>query len=275
VGVLLVVAAAIFGADAFGVRESVLGRATPAPRPVAVSPFVSVGTRAARPQSVLRSQPWWQRVRDLSGAATTTTTALKIDAGASQWRGAWSCRTGRLAVQVSAPPHPLLDAACPGTGTAYATQTGNAELRISASGPWTLKVDQQVDVPLEEPPLPAMSAPGATVVRRGTFYRIDQTGTGRLMVYRLATGAYALRLGSFYVSPNIDLEIRLSPLAAPHSTHQFLSTSSVVAAPLPITAGSLNFIVPRGVNPTRYRSVVIWCPLITSAYAAASLTSSG
>jgi hypothetical protein len=33
----------------------------------------------------------------------------------------------------------------------------------------------------------------------------------------------------------------------------------------------MNFLVPAGVDPSRYRSVVIWCPLITSAYAAATL----
>ncbi len=116
-----------------------------------------------------------------------------------------------------------------------------------------------------------MTAPGTAVVRAGTFNRIDQTGTGRVAVYRTAAGGYAMRLTDFYVTPNVDLEIRLSPLKAPHSTRQFLATRSVLVAPLDVTTGSLNFIVPRGVDPTLYRSVVIWCPLITSAYAAATL----
>jgi hypothetical protein len=38
-----------------------------------------------------------------------------------------------------------------------------------------------------------------------------------------------------------------------------------------VTAGSLNFMVPAGVGPNQYRSVVVWCPLIDSAYAAVTL----
>ncbi len=272
-GVLIVAAAAILGGDLFGLRETLLGSATPAPRAAAVSPFVSVGNRATGAKTVLRSQPWWQGVRELSGSAATTPPAFNIEGDASQWRVKWTCRTGHLSVQASSQPHPLLDVPCPGTGTAYATRTGETKLRVSAQGPWTLRVDQQVDVPLDEPPLAAMTAHGTVVLRTTKFYPIDQTGTGRITVYRLATGAYALRLSNFYISPNVDLQIRLSPLGAPHSTRQYLSKSSVLVAPLDITTGSLNFTVPRGVNPTVYRSVVIWCPLITSAYAAASLTS--
>ena len=272
-GVLVVAVAVVFGGDVFGVRESVLGTATPAPRPVAVSPFVSVNAHARPVSSVLRSQPWWQGVRDLSGAATAGTTAdFSIGSGVSQWRAKWACRTGRLVAGLSGRSGALLDVACPGSGTAYVTRTGAMALRVSAGGPWTIRVDQEVDVPLVEAPLAAMSAPGSAAVSAGTFYGIDQKSIGRVVIYRLASGRYALRLSGFYVSPNVDLQIRFSPLSAPHSTHQFLASRSVVVAPLNVTAGSLNFLVPRGEDPTAYRSVVIWCPLITSAYAAASLT---
>jgi hypothetical protein len=273
-GVAIVAVAAIFGGDVFGVRESVLGSATPAPRPVAVSPFATVDTHSGhRAQSVLTSQPWWQGVRDLSGGTTTSTGAtFNIGGSVSQWRARWACRAGRLVVAVSGQSRPLVDAGCPGTGIAYATRTGQMGLRVSAGGPWTLRVDQEVDVPLVEPPLAAMGAPGSAVVSRGTFYGIDQKSIGRIVAYRLASGRYALRLSNFYVSPNVDLQIRFDPLPAPHSTHQFLSTKSVLVAPLPVTAGALNFLVPRSLDPTAYRSVVIWCPLIVSAYAGASLT---
>jgi hypothetical protein len=60
-------------------------------------------------------------------------------------------------------------------------------------------------------------------------------------------------------------------LRAPRSTRQYLSAPSKNVAALDITAGSMNFVLPAGVDPTRYRSVVIWCPIITSAYAAATI----
>lgn len=134
-----------------------------------------------------------------------------------------------------------------------------------------MRVEQQIDVPLDEPPLPAMSARGARTVASGAFYRIDQTGKGRVTVYRLADGRYALRLSDFYVSPNVDLELRLSPRQAPKSTPEFMRAPSAFVARLDVTAGSLNFVVPRGVDPTRYRSLVVWCPPTQNAYAAATL----
>jgi hypothetical protein len=118
-----------------------------------------------------------------------------------------------------------------------------------------------------------MSSPGSSPVAFGTFQRVDQYVTGRVTLYHLANGRYAIRFDHFYVTPNVDLEVRLSRLRSVKSTRQYRSAPSVFVAPLNITAGSLNFLMPNGVNPAAYRSVVIWCPLITSAYAAASLRS--
>ncbi len=270
-GIVAICASAVVGANLFGLRDDLLGAATPTPKPVAVSPFASIRSTGKRRDTVLRSQPWWQGVDKLQGGNGTSTPSFTIDGSAAQWRASWSCQRGRIIVRVVGRTGPLVDAACPGTGTGFATRTGNTNLSVTAGGAWKLQVDQQVDVPLVERPLPAMTAPGAATVFTGAFYRIDQAGIGRLSIYRLPTGKYALRLASFYVTPNVDLQIRLSPLASPRTTRQFLSAASALVARLDITAGSLNFIVPSAVNPMRYRSMVIWCPLINSAYAAASL----
>lgn len=88
--------------------------------------------------------------------------------------------------------------------------------------------------------------------------------------YRLPDGRRALRLQDFYVTPNVDLEIRLSPLRMPHSARQFRSVRSELVHRLVVTVGSMNFVLPHGVEPTRYRSVVIWCENLSSAYAAAT-----
>ena len=57
-----------------------------------------------------------------------------------------------------------------------------------------------------------MTAPGPSNVATGGFYRMDQVGKGSVTIFRLPSGRHALRLSGFYVKPNIDLEIRLSPL---------------------------------------------------------------
>ncbi|HWB72484.1 MAG TPA: DM13 domain-containing protein [Egibacteraceae bacterium] len=183
----------------------------------------------------------------------------------------WGCESGRLVVEVSTDRRPLVDATCPGTDIGYATETGPISLEIKGDGPWQLQIEQQIDVPLEEPPLPAMIAPGTVRVATGSFYNIDQAGRGGVTIYRLADDGYALRLEDFFVTPNVDLEIRLSPLAAPQTTEEFLSAPSALVTVLDTTAGSMNFAVPGPVDPTQYRSVVVWCPPVLSAYAAASL----
>lgn len=233
------------------------------------------GSTVTPEQTVLRSQPWWQGVSTLHGVGNTTLPPVNIADGAVQWRLRWSCQTGRLLVQVPDRPRPLVDAACPGSDTSYATRTGPTTLEVKAEGQWQLQVDQQVDVPLEEPPLPAMTAPGTVAVAADSFYRIDQVGTGRLTLYRLANGTYALRFDNFFVTANSDLELRLSPLVAPRTTEQFLSAPSVRVAPLDVTAGAMNFALPKEVDPAKYRSLVIWCERLRTAYAAASLTPVG
>lgn len=264
------VAAALIGGNAFGIRDSLMGSATPSAKPVAVSPFHSVQGDRHTPKTVLRSQPWWQGVARLTGGAGTSGRSVKVDASAAQWRARWSCESGHLTARFGG-TEPLVDAACPGHGTALSNRNGALRLAITAAGPWTLDVEQQVDVPLVEPPLPSMAAATTSVAFTGGFYRVDQAGQGRLTIYRLALGKYVMRLANFYTTPNIDLEVRFTRLRSPITTKAFMRAPSIVVAPLNVTAGSLNFALPKGLNPARYRSAVIWCPLINSAYSAAPL----
>jgi len=274
-GLLALLASALFGGNVAGVREHFLGSETPKERPVAGGRTAGGSgepTAPSEPQrTLLRSQPWWQGVGTLYGSGTMTTAPVAVDAGALQARLKWNCQTGHLVVRTADRPKPIIDAACPGSGEGYTIDKGSVAFQVTADGPWQLQVDQELDVPLVEPPLPAMSADGASVAATGSLYRVDQVGEGTVKLYRLADGSYALRLENVFVTANVDLELRFSPLDAPHSTEQFTANPSVWVAPLDITAGSLNFSVPPQVNPTQYRSLVVWCPIVNSAYAAATL----
>lgn len=275
-GVSALVFSAAVGGNQFGLRDRLAGSGAREPKEPAASRVADRPTPASsapRAETLVRSQPWWQAVTILDGGKGTTKSRVVIDEAAMQWRVRGMCESGRLVVTVPGRPKPVLEAPCTGAESpfGYATKAGTIEVKVASDGPWTLQVDQQVDVPLEEEPLPSMSAPGTSVVAMGDFYRMDQTGKGSITVYRLADGSHALRLDDFYVSPNVDLEITFSPLEAPRTTAEFMATPWVKAAPLDITAGSLNFVVPPDVDPMQYKSVVIWCPLIDSAYAAATL----
>lgn len=274
-GLVALAASALVGGNLFGMRERLMD--TEARKPKAPAASRVAAARTATPPTetgtLLRSWPWWQDVTSLEGMGKGQTDPFTIGEDALQWRLRGKCQSGRLVVTEPSQPKPLLTAACNGAPTEYAitSKAGTKRLQVSAEGPWQLEVDQQVDVPLVETPLPAMSAPDTTVVAKGDFYRMDQTGQGTITVYRLADGTYALRLDDFYVTANIDLEIRLHPLEAPKTTEDYLSAPAPLAAPLDITAGSLNSMLPKDIDPTKFRSVVIWCPLVTSAYAGATL----
>ena len=268
VGLLVLAASFVVGADLFGVRGALFGKATPPPR---ASAFSRVAGEPAATKSVLRSQPWWQQVGRFRGEGTSAADLFRISDGAIQWRATWSCQSGRFVVRAEGEKEPLIDEPCAARGRKELTNRPRGALQVIADGSWTVRVEQQVDVPLVEPPLTTMTAATTRTAATGSFYRIDQVGRGRLTIYRLANGRYALRLSNFYVTANIDLEIRFHPLRKPRTTRDYLSAPSKFVAPLDVTTGSMNFLVPAGIDPRRYRSVVIWCPLITSAYAAATL----
>ncbi len=269
VGFAALLASFVLGTNLLGARDALFGDPTPPPRASAFS-RVAVSAPASSQKSVLRSQPWWQRVAGFNGTGSREIPA-NIGAGAIQWRMRWSCTSGHLTVRAPGGSAPLIDAGCPARSTTEVVARPDGPLAVTAAGRWQMVIERQVDVPLVEPPLPAMSAPGARRVSSGAFYRIDQVGKGRVTIYRLAGGRHALRLEDFYVTPNVDLEIRLSPLRRPRTTRQYHRTRSVLVHPLDVTTGAMNFMLPAGVDPARYRSIVLWCENLFSAYAGASL----
>lgn len=274
VGVVVIVVTAVIGSNVFSVRDRLFGTATPdaaAPAAGRVAAADQVPAVAPAAPTSLRSQPWWQDLRSLDGAGTMAAPAFTVADGAVQWRVTWTCQSGRLQVRSPKQSRPLVDSPCGAGGVGYGAGSGPISLQVTADGPWHLQIAQQLDTPLVEPPLPAMTAPGAAKVSAGAFYNIDKTGTGRVTLYRQADGGYSLRLEDFFVSPTADLELRLSGVEAPKSSEEFMRSPSELVVRLDVTAGSLNYAVPAGVDPTRFRSVVVWCAPVNSAYAAATL----
>lgn len=271
-GLLALLGAAVVGSDAFGVRERLLGSALPDPvPPVAARSAEAAAGRTAAGRTALRSTPWWQDVVVLDGTGATTPSPFTIDRSTIQWRVKGTCTSGRLVVRLAGDAAPLLDAACTEGGTAFAATTGASRLEVGADGPWRLEVAQRIDTPLVEPPLPSMSAAGSKALATGTFYKIDRSGAGSVTIFDQADGRYTVRLEDFFVTPDSQLQLRLSPLEAPDTTQEYLSDRSQLLAVLDVTAGSLNYTAPVGVDPTAFRSLVVWDPSAKSAYAAARL----
>lgn len=270
-GVAVLAAAAMIGSNVSSIRDRIVGSALPEPVVPVTSRVVSETPAGVTPErTALRSAPWWQTVTVLEGTGTTELAPFNIDARAIQWRVTGSCGSGRLSVRSPQQAQFVVDAACP-QAIGYGDQTGATTLEVKADGPWRLEIAQRIDSPLSEPPLATMAAAGTTTVATGSFYKLDQSGTGKLTIYSQADGRYSVRLQDFWVSPKSSLQLRLSTARSPQTSEEYLSGRSQLLASMDVTAGSLNYVAPSGVEPGDFQSVVIWSPSTNSAYAAAIL----
>jgi hypothetical protein len=220
-----------------------------------------------------RAAPRWEAVTSFSGVGAAETPVFTIAPGAIQWRLRWVCEAGNLRIDANpAPPKPtaLVDGGCPGEGAAFSIRTGDMRLAVRASGSWRASVEQQVDTPINEPPLPGMGS--APVLAQGSFYPVEKTGTGTARIYRLPDGQRALRLSEdFSVFNNTDLVIWLSEAAKPVTSAEAVDAPHVELAPLKATRGPQNYIIPPDVPTERIRSIVLWCVPVPSVYIAAAL----
>lgn len=268
--VVTLAAAAVVGSNAFSVRDRLLGSALPDPVVPVTSRVADRPATQAEPEWLsLRSAPWWQRVTAVEGTGSTTSVPFTIDQRAIEWRVTWSCTAGRLLVREPG-QRPLVDAPCP-QGVGHGNRTGAAQLEVTADGPWRMEVAQRLDTPLVEPPTPAMTAPGSIALATGSFYKVDRVGVGKLTIYDQADGRYSVRLEDFWSTPTDSLQLRLSATASPKTTEEYLGAPSQLLTVLDVTAGTLNYTAPAGVDPPEFRSVVVWNPSDNSVHAAARL----
>jgi hypothetical protein len=222
-----------------------------------------------------KSQPYWVPVTTLDGTGATTTKSFTIADGAIQWKVGWHCDAAPFTVvSVNASGQEsrrkLADAlSCPKDGEGFATDKGSQTLKVTTSGPWKLTVEQQVDTPLVEP-LPA-NLTSAKVVATAKVYNVDREGQGVAKIYERADGTRAIRLEDFFVTINSDLEIRLSSLETPKSTDEIAKAPFKVVAPLKATVGDMNYEVPKDIDVSQFKSIVIWCEITRNAYAAATI----
>ncbi|HEX2043141.1 MAG TPA: DM13 domain-containing protein [Acidimicrobiales bacterium] len=252
--------------------------AAPAPtEPASTVPFPTALTvpRSLTEGETQRASPRWEQVRVVTGNEPATIGPFAISTDAIQWRVKWSCESGTIRILATPPPSrpgPLVDSPCPERGEGYGRQTGDITLDVQASGPWKATVEQQVDTPLDEPPLPEMA--GAQVLGRGEFYNVEKTGKGTAILYRLPDGRRALRFEpGFEVFNDPDLVVWLSEATNPRTSKEVVDSDHVEIAALRATKGSQNYILPDNLPLDRIGSVALYCVPVPSIYTAASLAS--
>jgi hypothetical protein len=239
--------------------------AVPAPTvPADVSAPTTTGAKAAAR---------WETVTTLSGTGSTRTPAFEILPNAIQWRARYSCESSSLKINTEPPPRrpaALVDVACPREGEGFSIVAGAVSLLVEATGPWKLTIDQQLDTPLNEPPLPAMAS--APVVAQGNFYDIEKSGKGSARIYQLPDGGRALRIENLEVNQNTDLFVWLDAAVSPKTSQETLSAEHWQLRSLKSTIGNQNYEIPTSIPIDRVNSVVIWCEPVAIAYAAAALS---
>lgn len=240
----------------------------------ASDPFKEVSREPSLTRTARRAAPRWERVGRFQGIAPAVH-PVSIARSAIQWRARWRCSTGRLLLSVMPAPRSAAEkpgGRCPGSGETTWVQTGDQQLRVSGGGRWSVVVEQQIDTPLREPVLAAMRAPGARLLKSGSFYPVERQGRGSAQLYELPNGRAALRLDRFRTSSNTDLFVWLSTAARPRTTKQAVAAKRV-GRPIALksTIGEQNYVLPRDVDPQKIRSIVIWCVPIQIVYTAAGL----
>ncbi len=235
-------------------------------------PFAAIPKRTTTAPAN-EASPRWEQIAELRGSGAATK-MVQVSSGALRWRTRAHCGSGRLTVTVTPAPRSGPASAaepCSGGKDIIWSGTGSQRLAVQASGSWRLTVEQEVTTPLHEAPLPAMRSSGAQVLGRGGFYSIERKGQGSAVLYRLSDGRLALRLNRFATDPNTDLFVWLSEAPRPKTTAQAFKSKHTVLSALKSTLGDQNYVLPRGLDASTIRSVVVWCNPVQIAYAAASL----
>jgi hypothetical protein len=236
------------------------------PAPTTLAPATAGATV---PADRAKAAPRWVGVATLSGTGDQTTERFEVAADVVQWRVTATCQAGHVRISVDGDPEPIVDQDCPGRFFGFSIKTGSRALDVRAGGPWEAVVEQQVETPLAEPPLPGMTT--GNRLADGSFSGVEQAGSGTATLFRLPGGGRALRLDPFLVTANTDLFVWASEAEAPRTSADALHAPHVQLEALKATAGAQNYVLPTSLSVDRIRSIVIWCEPVRTAYAAAPL----
>jgi hypothetical protein len=111
------------------------------------------------------------------------------------------------------------------------------------------------------------------VVARGTFGEVDaiHKGEGQAVLTRLSDGRYSLRFEAFRVTNGPDLYVYLSGHPAPRSSAHLHQIADLEVATLKGNVGDQAYDLPAGFDPTRFKSVVVYCKRFTTVFSTAEL----
>lgn len=116
---------------------------------------------------------------------------------------------------------------------------------------------------------------GSAVLARGEFRSLEHGTRGRAIVLELADGSTYLRLDGLDTSNGPDLRVILSAAPASDDWYVYDDVAYVDLGPLKGNIGSSNYRIPEGVDPSSYRSAVVWCRRFTVGFGVAPIEPAG
>ncbi len=113
-------------------------------------------------------------------------------------------------------------------------------------------------------------------IASGDFCNADNVhkGSGAAFITKNAAGEYVLSLQSFSTTPGPDLEVWLVKASGITTADQVLASEYLSIGALQSPTGDQSYVVPAGMSPDSYASVVIWCKSFSVLFSAADLTAS-
>jgi hypothetical protein len=120
-----------------------------------------------------------------------------------------------------------------------------------------------------EPTTPPAS-PASSVLAAGSFRSLEHETTGRVVLVRVTDGRVFLRFEDLDTLNGPDLRVYLSEVPAGDDAHAY-GERFVDLGQLKGNKGNQNYLVPGRVDPTRFKSAVIWCRRFTVGFGVAPL----
>jgi hypothetical protein len=114
---------------------------------------------------------------------------------------------------------------------------------------------------------------GPTTLRAGRFLSLEHDTSGRAKILRLGDGRTFLRFEDLSTSNGPDLRVYLSEIPASDDWYAYGERFIDLGA-LKGNLGNQNYVVPAGVDLSRYKSAVIWCRRFAVGFGVAPLVRS-
>src|SRR5919112_286578 len=124
-------------------------------------------------------------------------------------------------------------------------------------------------MPTERPPDPSTAAP--VRVSFGDFHGVSHPGTGSAAVYRQDDGSYVLRLENLDIFNGPDLYVYAVAADDANDNDAVLEAGVFNLGGLKGEQGKQKYGLPAGFDPSRYRSISVWCQRFSVNFATAPL----